>query len=132
MISDRTDGRAGDWVPYIQTDGSGLWIVVWDSNDDLDGQLAPPINVDIFVSFSTDNGATWTDSAPLQSNAAIDSGLDTRPVLVTDHNGNWLCAWTSNEPAFGGGGGVLGEFDILSARAFLRNGLSSRKWKLYE
>ncbi|MCH7721501.1 MAG: exo-alpha-sialidase, partial [Planctomycetes bacterium] len=62
----------GDMQPQLTTDGQGNWVAVWDSYDDLGGTIGT--DFDILVSRSTDNAATWTDPAPLNTNAASDSG----------------------------------------------------------
>jgi hypothetical protein len=79
--------------PRVTTDGKGNWLAVWSSNDDLDGAIG--LDMDILVCRSTDNGATWTYPAPLDTNAATDSGESVEPQVATDCAGMWLAVWSS-------------------------------------
>jgi hypothetical protein len=101
-----------DWEPLVTTDGAGNWVAAWESWDDLGGTIGG--EGDILVARSTDNGATWTAPAALNSDAATDSGADYRPQVATDGGGNWLAVWQSNENL----GGTIGtDLDILVARS---------------
>jgi len=113
-----------DWLPQVTTDGLGNWLAVWHSNDELCAPLPPGCegslgtDSDILVARSTDNGATWTDPAALNTNAATDSGDDTRPQVTTDGQAppwtHWVAVWESN----GNLGGAIGtDYDILVARS---------------
>ncbi|HRX83896.1 MAG TPA: sialidase family protein [Phycisphaerae bacterium] len=82
-----------DSEPQLTTDGAGNWIAVWRSNDDLGGAIGT--DGDILCARSTDNGATWTTVAPLNTNAATDSGGEAFPQLTTDSAGNWIASWYS-------------------------------------
>ncbi len=93
--------NAGDTTPQLATDSAGNWIAVWASYND---------DYDIFYSCSTDGGVTWTDSAPLNTNALTDSGNDQAPQLTTVGAGNWIAVWTSHDSL----GGTIGDdSDIL-------------------
>jgi len=92
------DGDAGTasgsvFDPQITTDGFGNWVAVWASSDDLGGAIG--VDRDILSVRSTDGGVTWTAPAPLNRNAALDSGFDNAPQLTTDGSGNWVLAWSS-------------------------------------
>ena len=52
----------------------------------LHGQRGGPFGTDydILVARSTDNGATWTDPAPLNTTAATDSGFDVIPQVAEE------------------------------------------------
>ncbi len=101
-----------DMQPQLTTDGQGNWVAVWDSYDDLGGTIGT--DFDILFSRSTDAGATWTDPAPLNTNAASDSGVDGQPQLTTDGAGNWLAVWFSQDDF----GGTIGtDRDILFSRS---------------
>jgi Neuraminidase (sialidase) len=104
---------SGDDVePQVTTDGAGHWVAVWMSLDNLGGTIGG--DGDILVARSTDNGATWTAPAALNTNAATDSGLDWYPQVTTDGGGNWLAVWMSLDNL----GGTIGEdYDILVARS---------------
>ncbi|MBX3729436.1 MAG: exo-alpha-sialidase [Candidatus Sumerlaeia bacterium] len=107
-----------DEFPVIVTDGSGTWISVWESTDPLGGSLGA--DSDILFVRSTNNGATWSAPAALNTNAVGDAGDDQRPHLATDGAGNWVAVWYSDDPL----GGSLGtDTDILVARSS-DNGLS--------
>ncbi len=101
------DGGA-DSFPEVTTDGQGNWVAVWHSNDDLGGTIGT--DTDILFALSTDNGAMWTDPAPLNTNAASDSDDDTRAQVTTDGQGNWVAVWDSRDDL----GGTIGtDGDIL-------------------
>ena len=55
--------------------------------------------MDILFALSSDDGATWSDAAPLNSNAASDGSFswDLSPQLTTDGSGNWVAVWYYNE-----------------------------------
>jgi hypothetical protein len=59
--------------PSVLSFGADMWIAVWQSREDLNDA---GIDSDIFFSRSTDDGATWSASQPLNSNAATDTGND--------------------------------------------------------
>jgi Neuraminidase (sialidase) len=102
-----TDGKT-DGNPMVTTDGSGNWVAVWSFRD------TSGIDTDLFVSRSTDNGATWTDPAVLNANAGTDSGHDDYPNLITDGSGNWIAVWDSYEDL----GGTAGtDRDIFFSRS---------------
>ena len=86
-----------DYSPQVTTDGLGNWVAVWYSSDTLDGTGA---DADILVARSTDNGASWTDPAALNTNAASDSGHDSYPQVTTDGGGNWVAVWYSSEDLY--------------------------------
>jgi predicted neuraminidase len=97
----------------VTTDGAGNWVAVWESQDWLGDTIGT--DADIFVSRSTDAGATWTAPVPLNTNAATDSeAADTRPLVTTDSVGNWVAVWVSNNSL----GDTIGtDWDILVARS---------------
>jgi len=102
-----------DESPQAATDGAGHWVAVWQSFDYLGGPLGS--DYDILVARSTNNGATWTAPAALNTNAATDSGGDQLPQVTTDGRGNWAAVWGSNENL----GGTIGtDYDILVARSY--------------
>lgn len=86
----------------LATDGTGNWIAVWASEDDLGGSIG--IDSDILYSKSTDGGVTWTAPSPLNSNAATDMGSDHDPHLTTDSSGHWIAVWNSENDL----GGTIG------------------------
>ena len=112
LSTNASEDSGNDWFPQLTTDGSGNWVAVWDSQDSLGGTIGT--DADILVSRSTDAGATWTDPAPLNTNASEDSGHDWVPQLTTDGAGNWVAVWQSDD----GLGGTIGtDYDILVSRS---------------
>ena len=107
--------NGNDGNSHIATDGAGNWVVVWQSNNTFDGTIG--FDRDILVARSTDNGATWTDPAPLNTNAATDGNFgvdDEVPQIATDGWGNWVATWTTSNDL----GGTIGtDPDILVARS---------------
>ena len=101
-----------DGGPEVATDGGGNWLTVWSSDEDVGGIGT---DADILVARSTDNGATWTAPAALNTNAATDSGDDGDGPVINDGAGNWLKVWDSAEANVGGGIGT--DYDILVARS---------------
>jgi hypothetical protein len=80
-----------DEDPAIATDRKGNWIVMWRSEDDLDGSVG--FDSDIHVVQSIDNGATWTEPSAITTDAASDTEEDEFVDLATDRQGNWVAAW---------------------------------------
>jgi hypothetical protein len=106
-----TDSRDDYW-PQVTTDGAGSWVTVWGSNDSLGGTIGT--DYDILVSRSTNNGASWTAPAALNTNAASDAGDEYEPQVTSDGGGNWVAVWSSND----GLGGTIGiDNDILVSRS---------------
>ncbi len=104
-----------DSLPHVATDGQGNWVAVWGSCEpNIDGGIG--MDSDILVARSSNNGATWTDPAPLNTNAGDDTGGDGDPQIATDGLGNWVAVWHSDEPDIAGGIGDT-EFDTLVARS---------------
>ena len=101
-----------DFRSHVLSDGSGGWVGVWGSRDDLGGTIGT--DSDILFAHSTDNGATWTDPAPLNSNAASDAGDNWMSHVATDGAGNWIVGWYSYDSL----GDTIGtDGDILYARS---------------
>lgn len=101
-----------DFRPHLASDGSGRWVVVWESEETLGLTVGP--DADIFVSRSVDDGTTWTAPVALDSAARTDLGDDGRPQVVTDGKGTWLVAWHDEDP-MGGPSGK--DADLLVARS---------------
>jgi Neuraminidase (sialidase) len=105
--SQATSGTGGENHPAVMTDGNGTWVTVWRSSEDFNGA---GFDQDIFFSRSTDNGATWSASQPLNSSNTVS---DNFPTVMTDGNGIWVAAWFSNENL----GGAGTDYDILFSRS---------------
>jgi hypothetical protein len=111
LNTNATSDAGDDERPQVATDGVGNWLALWDSTDTLGGTVRA--DLDIFVARSTDNGATWSPPAPLNTNAASDPGGDLFPQVATDRAGNWLALWLSTDTL----GGTIGtDLDIFVAR----------------
>jgi len=77
------NGKSGfDVYAHVATDGSGNWVVVWESERR------------ISFARSTDVGATWTDARTLWGCSYYYYCGD-RPRIATDGAGNWVTVWTS-------------------------------------
>lgn len=87
-----TDTRT-DWQARITTDGAGHWVTVWRGDDNLRGPYGQ--DGDIYVARSSDGGATWSDPAPLNTDAAIDQWTDAEPQVATDGVGHWVAIWNA-------------------------------------
>ena len=95
-LSTNADADLGDdRQPQVTTDGSGNWVATWYSDENLGGTAGA--DSDIFVSRSTDNGATWSAVATLNTNADTDLGHDSRSHVATDRSGNWVAVWESED-----------------------------------
>ena len=88
--------EGNDSYPQIATDGSGVYLAVWQSTATLDDTIGD--DLEILVSRSFDDGVTWTARAPLNTNAATDSAQDSAPQIATDGAGHWVAVWQSYPP----------------------------------
>ena len=78
--------------PHIATNGSGTWLMAWDSTGTSD--------TDIRYCRSTDNGNTWSAGNWLNSGATSDNGVfrnyDGQVRLAANSAGVWVAVWTSS------------------------------------
>jgi hypothetical protein len=90
-----TTNSAWDRFPRVATDDGDNWLAVWMSSDNLGGTIGS--DVDILVSRSSDNGATWTSPIALDTNAGSDSDLDWDgcQAVASDGGDNWVAVWDS-------------------------------------
>ncbi|MEZ6084407.1 MAG: exo-alpha-sialidase [Phycisphaerae bacterium] len=102
----------GDFDPQLTTDGAGIWIAAWESEDSLGGSIG--FDQDILYARSTDDGATWSTPSPLNINADTDLEDDGNVQLATDGASNWIAVWDS-EDDLGGSTGV--DRDILVSKS---------------
>ena len=109
-------GAAGDTAedgsPQIATDGAGHWVAVWESNNSLGGTIGT--DTDILVARSSDQGATWTVPAPLNTTAFADDAVDKDVRLAADGAGTWLAVWQIYDSS---GGPYGADTDLLMARS---------------
>jgi Neuraminidase (sialidase) len=101
-----------DFGPRIATDGQGAWLVVWESNENLNGQTGT--ERDILLARSDNNGETWADPAPVNNNATTDPGVDELPSITSDGHGNWMASWDGNNTA---DGMISTEYDVFVAHS---------------
>lgn len=87
------DSRA-DRAPTIATDGSGVWIVAWTSEDSLGGVIGT--DTDILFARSTDNLNSQSAPTFLNTTARTDGEQPDRNVVISaDGFGNWVAVWES-------------------------------------
>lgn len=84
---------ASDDMPAVAGDGGGNWIAVWSSSDD--PGYAAGRYTDIFMSHSSDHGATWSTLSKVNRRGQPDLRRDTDPKIATDGNGHWVAVWRS-------------------------------------
>ncbi|UCC30076.1 MAG: exo-alpha-sialidase [Phycisphaerales bacterium] len=101
-----------DHFPEVATDGLGNWVAVWSSNENIAGTIGT--DGDILFSRSTDNGQTWTDPGPLNTNAASDSGFDLVPQVTANGDGTWVVVWSSSDDL---DGTIDTDWDILASHS---------------
>jgi hypothetical protein len=84
-----TEPRA-DRNPKLVSDRQGTWIVVWE----VAGEASHPLSNegDLFISRSTDNGATWSVPQLLNADGMSDAREDVDPDLATDGL-SWIACW---------------------------------------
>ena len=108
--TDQGDFPVKDWRPVLMTDGEGNWVAAWNYYD------SSTIDADISYARSTDNGATWSDQATLNSNADEETGAgnDYRPKVLYCGADVWIAAWHSWEDVNGTGNS---DSDIFFSRS---------------
>jgi hypothetical protein len=86
--------------PAIETDGTGNWMAVWQSNDSLSGTIGA--DNDIMYSVSSNNGASWAPLGLVNQNASSDSAADTLPRLSYDSStSQWAVLYTTGSSILG-------------------------------
>ncbi|MCH7700352.1 MAG: exo-alpha-sialidase [Planctomycetes bacterium] len=97
-----TDGDAYDQEVDIATDGAGIWMAIWVSSLDINGQIGT--DGDILAAVSIDDGHTWSDPVPVNSDADFDhftDGQDDNGArLATDGEGAWMVVWNGRKPDY--------------------------------
>jgi hypothetical protein len=114
--TDNSNARPQDRVPQVATDGAGNWVATWYSYESITGPPVP-VDADLKISRSTNNGATWSTPIVRQTlaiNDFKDMIFQGRCMVTTDGAGNWLVVWESNNTL---GGTIDDDFDILVSRS---------------
>ena len=104
----QVDGFAIDGNPRIARDRQGTWLCVWQSQDDLGGQITS--DYDILFALSSDYGASWSSQELVNSNGWTDSGFDQQPAVASVGAGRWLVAWHSYDTL---NGTIGSDLDVL-------------------
>lgn len=91
LNTNATTDTMQDPEPVIASGGDGNWIVVWASQENVGGTVGT--DWDILFAVSSNDGATWSDPAALNTNAAADSNTDQSPTIACDKNGHWVAVW---------------------------------------
>lgn len=108
ILNNNALNDSGDDInPQLVTNGKGQWVAVWQSNENLGGNIGT--DLDILVVKSSDNGKTWSSPQALHNNADTDTGDDSNPRIATDTQ-QWVVVWQSEED-----GGSGKDTDILYA-----------------
>jgi hypothetical protein len=90
----KSDGKwDDDESPSIATDSKGNWVVVWMQRKNNEA--------DIFFSYSSDDGVSWSSPKTLNSDAATDTEFDWFPHIATDGLGNWIVVWAKEGVLYG-------------------------------
>ena len=85
--------RGDDIDPAIVSDGHGRWVAVWSSSRVPRNE--PGDKLEILVSRSSDDAATWTAPEVLSGDSDADSANHFSPSVSTDGLGNWVAVWSS-------------------------------------
>jgi hypothetical protein len=102
-----------DHGPRIATDGSGVWIVAWQTRDEIGGAAGD--DLDIVMTRSEDHGATWSPVTALNIDAAADHPRSDEDVfLAAQSDGVWIAVWTSSEIL---GTGMGTRYNVLYSRS---------------
>ena len=79
-----------DRFPFLVTDGAGTWVAAW-GTEQFGGDR------DLAYAVSSDDGATWSAAAPLNTNADTDSGPDGAVSIAADATGRFVAVWMSKD-----------------------------------
>lgn len=110
LNSNATTDSGSDTDVVIAGSGSGSWIAIWRSTEDLGGIGN---DSDLLYARSTDDGVSWSPPAVLNTYAVGDAAFDDLSALATDDAGTWIAGWRSDHDL--GGSGT--DFDVLFSRS---------------
>jgi hypothetical protein len=80
-----------DQQPALATDQNGTWIVVWSTENPVQGG-ADTSDLDLVYTRSTNNGASWSTPFYLNSDAPNPNGPNSHPVIEFG-DGAWVVVW---------------------------------------
>ena len=120
-------GSLGGDRPQVATDGQGHWLAVWGSLETFGGDLGE--DRDLLYALSTDNGRTWTDPSPLNTNAADDEGFDGEAQVLAVDGGEMLVVWRSNEDL---NRNLGSDSDLLFTRVVIASDNAAGGWMVYD
>ncbi len=83
-----TDTTKFDTFPSLATDGAGHWVAVWKAD-----RPGVPLEQDILVARSIDDGVTWTSPVALSTDLPLGAAADFDPTIETNGNGTWITVW---------------------------------------
>jgi cysteine-rich repeat protein len=87
------DDAGNDSAPSVATGENGQWGIAWESYEDVGGS---GLDSDIVVTFSADDGASWSSPQVVDSAAVGDTRTDLTPQLA--HSGEtWGVLWRTIE-----------------------------------
>jgi hypothetical protein len=81
-------------VPRLATDGAGMWVVAFQTFEDLGGTIG--VDYDLLFARSTDDGLTWSPRAVLNTTAYGDAVADHDVDLAADGD-TWIATWIAGE-----------------------------------
>ncbi len=85
----------------VVSHGDSAYMVMWLSRNPFDGGYGG--DQDIFVARTTNNGASWSDPQPVNSNAGQDGADESSPLIGGNGDGTWMIIWSAQYPDFGSG-----------------------------
>ncbi len=94
LNSSAASDTGNDGLPSLSTDGQGVWVVLWESTENLGGALG--IDNDILFARSTDLGTTWSSAAPLDATLATGTEEDRAPIVRSDGT-RFVAVWSSGD-----------------------------------
>jgi predicted neuraminidase len=97
LSRDAANDAGEDSAPAIVNDGRGTWIVAWQAWGDLGGPSGS--DSDIAMAYSSDEGATWSETLRVRDSSAGRGVDDMLPSLATDARGHCVTVWQSFNPA---------------------------------
>ncbi|MBX7244555.1 MAG: glycoside hydrolase [Candidatus Sumerlaeaceae bacterium] len=98
LNSNGTLDSGNDTLPWIATDGTGHWMVVWTSQNHPDG-ISPPDRSRTWMATSVDNGQTWSLPTPVSPGAVAPPRQQYHPRVSVGQGGRWVAAWSGMDPA---------------------------------